>query len=300
MRPRSAGVLLAAATTLWMASPASAYVRYKTAGGKGFFWAKATIPITEYPNDFAQPTMTSDQLIAAATGAAAAWSSQTNPCTYLNLEVSASTEPTPVPANDGHNTLIFHSANWCQLAPDGTCEIDYDSSALAVTTDTANKSSGQIYDSDIEINALDYTWADVDPDGGPSPDMDLQNALTHEMGHLIGLDHTCYDPSTGAAQPYDNAGQPVPVCPGSAAVQATTMYPSADPGDTQKRTLAPDDQAGVCGIYPVDDPPSSGGCSACAVASAPLGGLVWALLAGLGAGAILLARARRPRRGPRR
>ena len=109
MRPLSAGVLLAATTTIWMAPPASAYVRYKTAGGKGFFWAKTTVPITEYPNDFTQPTMTTDQLIAAATGAGAAWSSQTNPCTYLDLAVSVSTDPTPVPANDGHNTLIFHT-----------------------------------------------------------------------------------------------------------------------------------------------------------------------------------------------
>jgi MYXO-CTERM domain-containing protein len=297
MRRLVASALLATAATISMASPASAYVRYKTAGGKGFFWARATLPITEYPNDFAQASMTSDQLIAAATGSAAAWSSETNPCTYLDLVVSVSTDPTPVPANDNRNTLIFHSVNWCQLAPDGSCEIDYDSSALAVTTDTANKNSGQIYDSDIEINALDYHWADVDPDGGPTSFMDLQNALTHEMGHLIGLDHTCYDPSSGAAQPYDDAGQPVPVCPGSLTVQATTMYPSADPGDTQKRTLAPDDQAGLCGIYPIDDPPpppGSGGC-ACAVAPAPPGGLAWAVLAALGAGAIL-ARTRRPRR----
>ena len=37
------------------------------------------------------------------------------------------------------------------------------------------------------------------------------------------------------------------------------MYPSAMPGDTQKRTLAPDDQAGVCGIYPIDGQPPDGG-----------------------------------------
>jgi MYXO-CTERM domain-containing protein len=297
MRLLPVGVLLAAATTILSASPASAYVRYKTAGGQGFFWARTTVAITVYPNDFVQPTMTSDQVIAAATGAAAAWSSEVNPCTYLDLVVSASTGPTPVPANDARNTLIFGSTNWCQLAPDGTCEVDYDPSALAFTTDTANKNSGQIYDSDIQINAVDYTWADVDPDGGPSLDMDLQNALTHEMGHLIGLDHTCYDSTSGVAQPYDAAGQPVPACPASPEVQATTMYPSANPGDTQKRTLAPDDQAGVCGIYPVGDPPAppgSDGC-ACAVTSAPRGGAPsWAALT------LLVAILVRRRRGSRR
>jgi hypothetical protein len=119
------------------------------------------------------------------------------------------------------------------------------------------------------------------------------------MGHLIGLDHTCYNASGGAVQPYDAAGLPVPACPASTDVQATTMYPSAMPGDTQKRTLAPDDQAGLCAIYPVDDPPAppAGGCLACAAAPSPAGGIG---LSGLGLFAVLLGRARRARRGSRR
>jgi hypothetical protein len=50
------------------------------------------------------------------------------------------------------------------------------------------------------------------------------------------------------------------------------MFPSAQPGDTQKRTLAPDDLNAVCTIYSVNDPPPppgtdvNGGCGACAAA----------------------------------
>jgi len=293
---------LAAGSVLLVCRSASAYVRYETEGGSGFFWAQISIPITVYPGDFVQPTMTTNQVVAATSDAASAWSSQQNPCTYLNLVVSTSTDPTPIAAYDHRNTLVFRSTSWCAEAPDGTCETAYDVTALAVTSDTANKKTGQIYDSDIEINATPtapWVWADVEPDAGLDGDMDLQNAVTHEMGHLIGLDHTCYDPNSGLPQPYDNAGQPVPACPASAEVQATTMYPSAREGDTQKRTLAPDDQAGLCGIYPVDHPPpppSANGCASCAVGSGSTGGLS---LAGLGVLAAFLARARRARRAAR-
>jgi hypothetical protein len=300
-RSRVAAVLTATAvaTVLSLCRPAAAYVRYKTDSGNGFSWGQISVPITAYPDDFVQPTMTADQVDSAALDAANAWSSGENPCTYLNLVLSVSTDPTPIPAYDHRNTLVFRSTSWCQLAADGTCESDYDTMALAVTGDTANKKTGQIYDSDIEINTLDYNWADVTADASLSNDMDLQNAITHEMGHLIGLDHTCFNPLSGLPQPTDNNGQPVPDCDqASLAVQATTMYPSAMMGDTQKRTLAPDDQAGLCGIYPVDDPPeAAGGCASCATVPAPVDGLE---LVGFGIFAALLASGRRARRKARR
>jgi MYXO-CTERM domain-containing protein len=76
------------------------------------------------------------------------------------------------------------------------------------------------------------------------------------------------------------------------------MYPSAMPGDTQKRTLAPDDQDGLCTIYPVDHPPPGpnetlrGGVMGCAVAGSPRGPLSAAAMAA-GVTAILLRRRRR-------
>ncbi len=300
-RSRGTAVLTATAVAavLSLARPAAAYVRYKTDSGNGFFWGQISVPITAYPNDFVQQTMTPDQVDTAVLDAASTWSAGANACTYLNLVLSVSTDPTPIPAYDHLNTVVFRSTSWCQLAADGTCEADYDTMALAVTSDTANKKTGQIYDSDIEINTLDYVWADVTADAGLTGDMDLQNAITHEMGHLIGLDHTCYNPLGSLPQPTDDSGQPVPACDqASLAVQATTMYPSAMMGDTQKRTLAPDDQAGLCGIYPVDHPPQpAGGCASCATVPTPMDGIE---LVGLGVFAALLAGARRARRASRR
>ncbi len=273
MRLRCAGLLLA---TVWAATAlpraAAAYVRYHTERNASFFWAVGTVPITVYAGDFKQQTMTADQVLGAVTGAAAAWSAAQNDCTYLTIQPWTSNDRTPRAANDARNVLIFRSTNWCQLADNGSCEVEYDPSALAFTWDTANRNTGQIYDADIEVNLVDFQWSDVLADPQRGTHMDLQNAITHEMGHFLGLDHSCYSPTSPGttARPVDSTGTPVPDCDvASTDVQETTMYPSAMPGDTQKRTLAPDDRAGVCGIYPVGEQPLDGalrgGCHACAV-----------------------------------
>ncbi len=64
--------------------------------------------------------------------------------------------------------------------------------------------------------------------------VDLDSLLTHEAGHLLGLGHT-RDP-------------------------AATMYPGYELGSVELRTLAADDVAGVCSIYPPKRHPSSTSC----------------------------------------
>jgi hypothetical protein len=110
--------------------------------------------------------------------------------------------------------------------------------ALAFTYTTASKRSGKIYDADIIINATKpvfFTTVDG-PGCGSSPPSyncvvyDLQNVLTHEIGHFIGLDHV-EDPTS-------------------------TMYPSAIPGELDKRSIDPDSAAGLCDTYPRGLPPT--------------------------------------------
>ncbi len=146
----------------------------------------------------------------------------------------------------------------------GTCADAYNcwdhsgSSIIALTTTTYRPSTGEIIDADIELNAWDgnpgtfgnavgFYFTCVDPSPGTvtscpaTPSnccsapgvsgclaMDVQNTVTHEAGHFIGLGHT---PVSGA-----------------------TMFASAARGETSKRSLAQDDIDGVCAIYPAGKP----------------------------------------------
>jgi hypothetical protein len=102
--------------------------------------------------------------------------------------------------------------------------------ALAITTVTFDTSTGRLLDADIEINDVAFTFTACDPGSpGCEPAFDLENTLTHELGHVMGLDHP----------PNDAPG----------ALEAT-MFASASETDTEKRSLADDDIDGLCTLYP--------------------------------------------------
>jgi MYXO-CTERM domain-containing protein len=185
----------------------------------------------------------------AVSAAAVAWSSGANACSFLTLEVDHGTGAAPVPAFDGINTVTYQATTWCHLGANGTCAADvYDPATAAITSVYVSKATGVIMDADVEVNAKFFIWAD-DVAQPSRVALDLQNALTHELGHFIGLADSCN--SNQIPAPLDDMGQPAPACDtASAAVQATTMFPSSLPGDTSKRTLAPDDVNGLCATYP--------------------------------------------------
>ncbi len=155
-------------------------------------------------------------------------------------------------SDDNENVLTFREVACEDAAPpedacwvDDTCAStyacwDHGSATIALTTSTFTLSAGHVLDADIELNASErsgagflFTTVDSPPcDGPPSThcvSTDLQNTLTHEIGHVVGLDHVAN--------------------PGS------TMEPTAPPGETHKRSLDEGTAAGFCGIYPRNLPP---------------------------------------------
>jgi hypothetical protein len=292
----------AAACLLAAGGQARAYVRYRTETGQPFAWSSTCLGIIAYPAGLAD-MMPADQVIAAATAAGDAWSAGQVTGTALDIQVAATDGPPPAAAHDGQNSLLFRSDGWCG-AGNTTDTCTYDPAALALTTVFARKSTGEMLDADIEVNATFFSWGDLDI-GTPAADVhDLQNALTHEVGHFIGLDHPCVLPGSTTTRPLDNLGNPVPDCDvAPPAVMESTMFPSSMAGDLSKRTLAPDDELAAREIYPavagapaVCAPPEPHltGPSGCAVSGAVAptpGGL--AFLAGALALGAARARARR-------
>jgi hypothetical protein len=234
------------------------------------------------------------------------WREVTSSCSYLDLELS---EPERGEVGlDGTNLVIYREDRWCRPATGDDPEECYDPSAAGLTTlffidDADSDRNGAILDADIELNAVDFAIA-VDgqtthPERCAS---EISNTFTHEVGHLMGLDHTCF---AGGDRLVDDEGNPQQNCDPvdllSAEIVDATMYNFQDCGETKKASPEADDIDAVCTIYPKAADP--GECSApaiedkgcCAVAgSRPLSPASALPLLGLALAALLALR-RRPR-----
>lgn len=248
---RTATSLAVCAAALASAAPAAAFVRTSTDKMAAVRWPRACVVVTAHTAN-PPPNLTPELVVSAANAAAAVWSRQTVSCTGFELQIAAVDTSDAPAANDRTNNLVFRRTKW-----------EYEPSALAITTVFANRDNGTVLDADVELNAVDggrFKWGDLVAGIGVGPKVeDLQNTLTHEFGHLLGLDHNCFLPGTSRHN-VDHNGVQVPECDRSSAeVQDATMFAAVSPGDTLRRTLAADDIAGVCAVYP---PESATSCTA--------------------------------------
>jgi hypothetical protein len=112
---------------------------------------------------------------------------------------------------------------------------ELDTGAIAITVVTIDLVSHTIVDADIALNDEHRDFAVLDLPEDNSRFDDLQNTLTHELGHALGLGH-----STDAS---------------------AAMYGVARRGELTKRVLAPDDLAGLAALYQGEVKPVEVGCA---------------------------------------
>jgi len=111
------------------------------------------------------------------------------------------------------NIVLFREDEWPYVGA---------ANAIGLTTTRFDTKTGDLWDADIELNGVGAQLSIGDPITGD----DLLSVLTHEAGHFLGLSHSD-DPKATMRAIYD---------------------PARDGGDF--RSLAPDDVAGICTVYP--------------------------------------------------
>lgn len=242
----TAALCLGLVAAMGLPQTASAYSFLQTPEGTPLRWYTNPVPYYIGPLSDDLPE---DQQMEAIFAAFEAW--EAVPGMDLRFEFAGTTDLHET-GHDGTNVVYFQKSGW----PAG-------SSAIATTQSFAVE-SGEMVGFDLRINDAAYLFTATD---NPSDtNTDLQNALTHEVGHILGLDHSLD--------------------------AEATMYASTSRGDLEKRSLADDDRAGALFLYgdgefyPSDEEdPALAGC-ACSMADQPAEarrGAAWsmALLAGL-------------------
>ncbi len=136
-------------------------------------------------------------------------------CSYMTLVYGGLTNEDRVGYNpysrDNANVVVFRDQGWTHSL-----------GILGLTSVTMNRETGEIYDVDMEFNTEHYRFS---MNASALTTVDLQNTMVHELGHVLGLDHSD--------------------------VADATMYASAPMGETKKRTLHADDIEGLCAIFPL-------------------------------------------------
>lgn len=199
----------------WMqtdSSVAHAYKRIFTPAGAPVKWPTPTIVWNYNHNGFQQ--ISSQQMLTVLQASFQKWESPT--CTALRFSYRGITT-SGWNQNDNQNVLA-----WNANIPDPNFP-----TALALTIPNYQNTTGTYLDADIIFNAS-YPWS-------PQPtsqQYDIEGTTTHEIGHLLGLDHS--------------------------QIAGSTMFPTASPGTCSCRTLKQDDVDGVCAIYPSGSTGSSG------------------------------------------
>ena len=211
---RTAGFELG--VTAYQSQSRDAFSRNRTDGSNGegegaeLYWDPAFFPIPYYISG--RSFKNHPEFVGAIDDAFRTWRASEN--TELEFIGMGCTDITNV-ENDGINSVIFLESNW-PFDPDAIAI----NRAFYIAGD--EQRAGAILDADILLNGENHEFSSTNAPGAH----DVQNIVTHEVGHFVGLGH-----------------EVAPMNPNSA------MFPFASPNEFLKRDLSPDDEEGLVAIY---------------------------------------------------
>jgi hypothetical protein len=264
-----AALAVAAAAAL-IALPSYAFVRSTGDNGRCLWWRNPVgIPVLANLEGGPSGLGCSGQAEASSLleASLAAWGGATRPtegqsCTSARFDYrglttvkAAGFDPTAGAANE--NLIVFRhgacSANPAcgsdlELCADETGCWPHDSgtATIAITTTSYRPSTGEIVDADMELHdnsgsGVGYFFTCLNqansycgrnqPGRADCVSTDVGSIVTHEAGHMLGLDHPPDKPSA-------------------------TMFATYTPGSVSLRVLDLDDVNGVCAVYPAGGSPA--------------------------------------------
>ena len=252
------GTLLAA----FPVATAQAYVRATIPGSPiCTYWSIRSIPF--WINQYGSPDVSGYDDFTAIRSAFQTWTLPS--CTDLAFSDQGVTADTWVGYSYPDHTLnnVIFRPKLCAdpgVVPvgdpclqQGGCRNPYNcweeaSTSIAVTTTTYSTNTGVIFQAGIELNDATQHFAVLTASSTCTTDNDIQNTVTHEIGHLLGFAHET-DPTS-------------------------VMFASAQPCEISKRTLNTGDSLGLCTVYPAGspsvpcgDPPRNEVAGSCALAN---------------------------------
>ena len=220
-----AGLLFGLVTL--QAGAASAYQQTHTPSGAAIMWDPPCV--RWYLNEAGSDDVDLPAVVTETMASFQSWEEVA--CSALEFHYEGLTDSTLAgynPVGDNENLIVWRETN---------LEWRHAPTALGLTTVTFCErsqgplcpSAGAIIDTDIEVNGARHVFTDQPR----APGFDVRNTLTHEIGHVLGLDHSM--------------------------VASSTMYPTAPEGERSKAVLGEDDILGLCAVYPVEHYPGTCG-----------------------------------------
>ena len=196
-----------------------------TSDGHELKWDDSSLPLVYSINENGTSDCTDE--FEAIHAAYAAWESVAT--SYMSFSYGGTTTNTEWGVTDNVNLHYWAESNWSSITEAG-------SRVIAINS-VWYETDGTILDSDIIYNGENFRWSCT----GGGGMMDVQNLATHEIGHSLSL----ADLYNG--EDFDK-----------------TMFGYVTLGETKKRTLHPDDRAGISYLYHRDEddetvPPSMEG-----------------------------------------